>query len=152
MLTFGLAALGGLYVLIRAFSGRLWSTCGVLALLAMPSVVHWSRQTMLEMPTLAVLIWSAVAAGHYYRRPSWPRLFLWLLLSLTAVMFKQTAAFIFVVYAVLMLTWTIRKHAPWRHTVAAGLARQTTGRAGPALPPGGGSPPYSPAGGARPTR
>ena len=121
VLTFALAAFAGLYVLLRRFADRLPSACVVLSLLVMPSVVHWTRQTMLETPTLALLIWSAVAAYHYYRRPTWARLTCWVLLSVAAVMFKQTAVFILAPHAVLLIAWTARKHAPLRHVVAAGL-------------------------------
>jgi hypothetical protein len=119
VVTFGLAAVSGLYVLVRGFAGRLQASFAVLALLAMPSVVYWTRQAMLEMPTLAVLIWSAVAACHYRRRPGWAALALWIALSVAAVMFKQTALFVFVPYAVLILVWAVRRQVPAGHVVVA---------------------------------
>jgi hypothetical protein len=121
VLTFALLTCSGLFVLMRRFTGRLQAFCVVLCLMAMPSVVYWTRQVALEMPTLAVLIWSAVAACHYHRHPSRPRLLLWIAVSLAAVMFKQTAVFVLASYGLLLLIWTIRKHAPLGHLVAAAL-------------------------------
>ncbi len=122
VLGFAMLALGGLYVLARRSTGRLCAACAVLALLSMSSFVLWSRQIMLETPTAAVLIWSAVTAQRYADRPTWSRLALWTALSVSAVLFKQTAAFILLPYALLLIAWNIRGKAPLRHTVAAGLA------------------------------
>ncbi|MCP4592619.1 MAG: hypothetical protein GY842_17945 [bacterium] len=121
VLGFALAATGGLFVLIRQYAGPRVAACTALALLAMPSVVLWTRQTMLEMPTLAVLIWSAVAAGWYYRRPSWNRLAVWVSLASGAFLFKQTALFILAPYAALIIAWAVRRQVPRIHAVAAGL-------------------------------
>ena len=121
VLTFALLTCSGLFVLMRRFTGRLEAFCVVLCLMAMPSVVYWTRQVALEMPTLAVLIWSAVAACHYHRRPSRPRLLLWISVSLAAVMFKQTAIFVLASYGLLLLIWTIRKRVPLGHLVVAAL-------------------------------
>ena len=121
VLSFALALAGGVFVLVRRFSGRLSAACAVLGLLAMPNVVLWSRQAMLEAPTLAVLVWSAVAVCHYREHPCWRRLVCWVFLTVTAVMFKQTAAFILAPYGVLLVVWTIRRRSPWSHLVAAAV-------------------------------
>jgi len=121
VLMFAVLLVGGLFVLVRRFTGRLQAACAVLGLLAMPSAVLWGRQAMLEVPTLAVLVWSAVAACRYHERPNWRRLICWVLLSVTAVMFKQTAAFVIVPYAVLLVVWTVYRRSPWTHLVAAGV-------------------------------
>ena len=82
VLTFGLLAVCGVFLLMRKFASRLASSFAVLSLLVMPAVLDWTRQTALETPTLAVLVWSVLAGFHYTSRPNWARLSVWILLTL----------------------------------------------------------------------
>ncbi len=91
---FGLIAAGGAYVFARRWMSRGASVLAVVALVTMPSFVTWGRQAMLEIPTLAVLIWAGVVFSGYIQRPSWRGLLLAHALALMAIFFKQPAMFL----------------------------------------------------------
>ncbi len=92
---FGLFALSGTYIFVRSLSDTCTAGLAGVALIAMPAVVEWGRQTMLELPTLAILIWSGVAFLSFLRKPTWPRFARVHLAILAAVLLKQTAVFAF---------------------------------------------------------
>ena len=96
---FGLAAVCGTYVLVRRCAGRFASAFAVTALIAMPATTELGRQVLLEVPTLAVLIWAGVAFSGYLSRPTAWRLCLVIVLSGTAILFKQPAVFFVVALA-----------------------------------------------------
>jgi len=121
-LCFGLAAVAGCYVLARRCVGPRAAAIATACLISLPGVVYWTRQTMLEMPTLAVLIWAVVACLAYFERPSWSRLVVTVVLTLAAVLFKQTAAFIVPVLGSAMLWMAFRRRVPVRQVIAAGVA------------------------------
>lgn len=121
---FGMIAALGTYVFTRSFTDRPTSALGVMALLAMPATTLWGRQTLLEIPTLAVLIWAGVAFSWYMRQPSPRRLALLLTICALTVLFKQTAVFLMGAVALTLLVgavwFTIRmSHCLWAITAAA---------------------------------
>lgn len=115
VVAFGLAAVAGSYVLLRRFADRTTALCAAAALIGTPGVVYWTRQTMLEMPTLAVLIWAAHAALCYFDRPTWRGLALAAGLVLAAGLFKQTGLFLAAVLAIIATVQAFRGRIPVRH-------------------------------------
>jgi hypothetical protein len=116
---FGICAAAGTYVFSRRMGGRRVAVLAVAALFAMPAVMEWGRQTMLELPTLAVLIGSAVAFSAYGRAPTWRRLIVWYTILTAAVFFKQTAVFGFSAGAVTLAIQAVRGRIPRRVAVVA---------------------------------
>lgn len=93
-LCFGLLAVVGCYALTRKFMTQLAAACATGFLIGMPGVVFWSRLAMLEMPALAMLIWTVYAAHGYFEKPTWLRWSVVVFLTLASVLVKQTAVFI----------------------------------------------------------
>lgn len=91
---FGGLATVGIYVFTRFFADRLVATLAAVLWLTLPATVHWGRQTMLEVPTVAALAWAAVSLAWYLKRPSWARCVTMMAVALTAILFKQTAVFL----------------------------------------------------------
>lgn len=89
--SFGVAAAIGCYLLMRRMSTRGAAMLATACLVGMPICVTWTRQVMLEMPTMAVLVWLCYAATRLVGRPSWPRVVLVASLALAAPLFKQSA-------------------------------------------------------------
>ncbi len=116
---FGILAVVGCYFLSRRIMAPAGAACAAAALLAMPDVVVWTRQVMLEMPTLAVLIWALWATLRYLDNPSARRWVPATLLLLAAPMFKQTAVFILPVVFILLIQAALKKRVPWRHVIAS---------------------------------
>lgn len=119
---FGVAAIFGAYLVARRLQTSIGAVCTAGALLAMPSIVLWTRQTMLEMPTLAVLIWLTYAVQAYLAVPTWPRCIVVILLLLGSPFFKQTAVFIVPVVGIVMFVQAWRRCIPWRHFTVASCA------------------------------
>lgn len=119
-LAFGLAAVGGCYKLARRFTAPLAAACATGFLISMPGVVYWTRQAMLEMPTLAVLIWATYATMWYFDRPTWRRLAVAVVLALSAPLFKQTAVFIIPVVGAFFVARAWRRQIPVRHLLVSG--------------------------------
>lgn len=120
IVSFGLAAALGSYKLARRFTTPLAAACATGFLISMPGVVYWTRQVMLEMPTLAVLIWATYAALRYFERPAWGRLVVAMLLMLAAPLFKQTAVFIVPVLGTFFLIHAWKRRIPVRHVWVSG--------------------------------
>ena len=116
-----LAAAGGYRLLKSLFNARVAFVATAL-FLSLPIVVFWSRQTMLEMPTTAMVLAAAWFFHRYIdlgRRRSalWTGLFIVL-----AVMTKQPALFIlpaFGLYALVRRKWEIFRH--WQLYAALAL-------------------------------
>ena len=108
-LCFGLLAIAGCYALTRKFMPPLAATCATGFLIGMPGVVFWSRLAMLEMPALAMLIWTVYAALGYFEKPTWPRWATVVFLTLSSVLVKQTAVFIVPVLGVFFVWRVIRR-------------------------------------------
>jgi Dolichyl-phosphate-mannose-protein mannosyltransferase len=120
-LCFGLAAVAGCYRLARRFLTPTGAACATAALIGMPGVVLWARQTMLEMPALAVIIWSVHASLSYFDKPTRTRLVVASVLIVAAPLFKQNAIFIVPLLGVLMLIRAARGQVPVKHVLAATL-------------------------------
>lgn len=119
---FGVAAVVGVYAVAKRFLNTVPACCAALSLTAMPAVIFWTRQTMLEMPTLAVLIWLVYATQKYIESPNWKRWIAVVALMFAAPLFKQTAVFIIPVIGLVLLVLTIRKQIPRKQFfVAASL-------------------------------
>lgn len=112
--SFGVAAVIGVFVVTRRWLSHRGAMCAGAALLAIPSVVLWTRQTMLEMPALAVLIWLTHSMQRYVENPT-PRRWLWMvLLTVAAPMFKQTAVFIVPLVAFVLAVHAFHSRVAWR--------------------------------------
>ncbi len=121
-LSFALLATAGCYRLARHVATPLAAFLATAFLITMPGVVHWTRQVMLEMPTLAILICATLATLRYLQKPNWSRLAVAVGLTLAAPFFKQTAVFIVPVLGAVVILRAIRKQVPVRHAVVAGVA------------------------------
>ncbi|MFQ5493799.1 MAG: ArnT family glycosyltransferase [Phycisphaerae bacterium] len=120
---FGLAAAAGAYVFVRSLAGRLEAVLATVALVTMPVITRWGRQVMLEIPTLAVLIWAAVVFAYYVQRPTGWRLILLLGVSLAALAFKQSAIFMVVALAVTLVIGGLFRVTPrWQGWLVACVA------------------------------
>jgi len=94
VLFFGLLAGVGAYVLVRRrFSERV-SLFTAVILLSLPSVVTWGRQTMLEIPTLAALIWTSILFDRFLAFPTWTRWTVAFTCGIACLLFKQPAVFL----------------------------------------------------------
>ena len=119
VVVFGLSAIVGCYVLARRLGNRLTAVLCSVALLSIPGLVTWSRQVMLEMPTLAVLIWTAVAVDAYFRRPSRLRLLVVCGLAIAGPVFKQNAIFMIPLMGLVATYMLARRRMPWKHYVTS---------------------------------
>ena len=119
VLAFGLAAIAGTYRLGWRLGGRATGVLGAAALLSIPGVVTWSRQVMLEMPTLAVLIWTAIAVEAYFRRPTWLKLSGVCALAIAGPVFKQNAIFMIPLLGLTATYLLARRRMPWKHYLTA---------------------------------
>ncbi|MFT3736572.1 MAG: glycosyltransferase family 39 protein [Rhodocyclaceae bacterium] len=95
-------------------------------LVCAPEITFWGRQIMLEVPSLAFLIWSAVCFMHYRREGRTLHLTLAIFLLVAAMYTKITAAFLAPVYLLCLLHdrgWrTLRDYKLWLIAIAAVLA------------------------------
>jgi len=127
------AALAAVFVCYVAFAtgcfrlARFWmspiESFGVaLILLGAPEIAYWGRQVMLEIPALALLVWSAVFVVRAMRdqRPVW--LYLGAALAVLAMYVKITSAFVLVVYAIVLLSARGKDLFRDRHTYFIALA------------------------------
>jgi hypothetical protein len=73
-------------------------------LVAAPEIAFWGRQVMLEIPSLAFIVWSAVFFTRYRREQSPRWLYLSLALLVMAIYTKLTAGFLAIVYLLTLLT------------------------------------------------
>jgi hypothetical protein len=109
VLSFGLAASLATYAYVRRFADRGTAGLAAVALMTTPASAWWGRQTMLEVPTLAVLAVATAAFAAYWQRPTWRRLAVCLLLAAGAILFKQTAVFLICAIAGTMVLATFAK-------------------------------------------
>ncbi len=114
---FGILTVIGAYVFVWRFSSRAIAfMCGVV-LVTMPMTTWWGRQEMLELPTLAMMIWSAVAIHWYLSKPGARRLVLVLFTLVVCLLFRQTALCLVAAVALLFLIMTVRHAVPRTHAV-----------------------------------
>lgn len=113
----GVLAVIGVYVFARALGGRAVSTVAGTSFLVMPAVTLWGQQTMLELPTLAVMIWTAAFVTHYLKKPSHARLALVIAGTLLSLFFKQNAVFLIgaVTACVAVAAWF--RQTRWQHVI-----------------------------------
>lgn len=116
---FAVVAAIGTFVFLREVAGRATATLAALVLLAFPSTTLWGRQTMLEVPTMAALVWGAACFAYYLRRPGRGRLAMLLLVCLSAILFKQTAVFLVCAVAMALLFLSVRGQVPILHATVA---------------------------------
>nr|WP_294551573.1 glycosyltransferase family 39 protein [uncultured Rhodopila sp.] len=98
----GLAVFGG-YRLARTAMGRAEAGAGVLLLFAAPTILLWSRQVMMELPSLAFLLLAAACFLGFQASRRTRDLVLSVLLLLAAVYTKQTAIFAVPAFAVALI-------------------------------------------------
>jgi len=90
--------------LFRFWLGQWQALAATVMLVAAPEIAFWGRQVMLEIPSLAFSVWSAVVFTRY-RREGRPSLLYWALVLLVLAMYtKITAAFMAVVYLALLVS------------------------------------------------
>jgi hypothetical protein len=116
---FGMLAAAGAYTFARFWSNRPTAILAAVILTTMPATTTWGRQNMLEMPTMAVLVWAAVAFAAYLRKPTPGRLGVVIAACVAAVFFKQPAVFLIGVVAIVLLFAAARRSCPWSHAIAA---------------------------------
>lgn len=120
VLFFGMLAAAGTYVFVRSFTERTAALLSALTLLAIPATTLWGRQVMLEIPTMAALAWGAVCFAFYVRKPHAGSLTLLLVVTLTAILFKQSGVFLVCAAALAVAGHWIRGVLPFRHAIAVG--------------------------------
>ena len=126
VLLFGLIAITGTFVFARGLAGRSAGVLAAMTLLAMPATTLWGRQTMLEVPTVAVLTWGAVAFSWYLRNPTVRRLALLLAVVLSAIAFKQSAVFLVCATGMTLIACAFAGVVPIRHGIAATVTAGAT--------------------------
>lgn len=93
----------GCFRLARFWMGPIESFGVALILIGAPEIAYWGRQVMLEIPALALVVWSAVFVVRAMRdqRPVW--LYLGAAFAVLAMYVKITSAFVLVVYAIALI-------------------------------------------------
>jgi len=122
VLAFGILGVLMTYKLIKEMAGPAVGALAAAAFVSLPNMVFWSRQTMLEMPTAAMILTASYFFYRYaelgYRKSAiWTGLF-----AAMAVMTKQPAFFIvpaFFVYLLLRGKWRAFTH--WQLWVGVGI-------------------------------
>jgi 4-amino-4-deoxy-L-arabinose transferase-like glycosyltransferase len=93
----------GSYRLARFWLGSFPAFGAALILIAAPEIAYWGRQVMLEIPSFALLVWSAVFFMRYQREDRIGLLYLAAILTVLAAYTKLTALFILLVYFIVLL-------------------------------------------------
>ena len=89
----------GCWRLLRFWFGQWQALAATAMLVGAPEIAFWGRQVMLEIPSLAFSVWSAVLFTRY-RREARAALLYWALVLLVLAMYtKLTAGFMALVYA-----------------------------------------------------
>jgi 4-amino-4-deoxy-L-arabinose transferase-like glycosyltransferase len=100
---FTLVAAFGFYRVMRTALGPLEAAGGVLVLFAVPIVLLWSRQVMMELPSLAFLLLATSFFLYYQASRQTRDLYLATLLMLAAVYTRQTAIFAAPAFAIALV-------------------------------------------------
>jgi hypothetical protein len=107
----------GLYALARRWVSPLTAIAIGLSAMAAPGIALWGRQVMLEVPSVAFAVWSAVLLENHLANGRWSRLYLALFLLLCATYTKITTIFLFPVYALVLIVaqgWQVlRNRQAW---------------------------------------
>jgi len=121
VVAFAVLAVVMAYKLVSRIAGRRVAFLGAALFISLPTVVFWSRQVMLEMPTTAMIL---VATYFFYKYTELgrPRDAVWTALTtVAAMMTKQPAMFIvpaFGVYLLVRRRWDLLRC--WGFWVGAG--------------------------------
>ena len=121
----GICALG-CFATMRTATSRSIAVAAALFLFATPSVLLWSRQVMMEVPTLAFLMLAAAMLLRYQAIGGQRRLYIAVALVVAAVYTKQTAIFAAPAFAVALM-WNdgirvLRAKSTWISLAGAALA------------------------------
>lgn len=116
---FGMIAVTGTYVLVRSFADRWTAFLAGVALVTLPATLWWGRAVMLELPTLAALIWVGVAFVYYVRRPTAVRLAVLLVGAVGTVLFKQPAVFLIAAVAMALVGGALLGKVKPSHSILA---------------------------------
>jgi 4-amino-4-deoxy-L-arabinose transferase-like glycosyltransferase len=93
----------GIYRTVRTTASVLPATAAGIMLLATPEVLRWSREIVMDVPAMALLLLGAAALLHYQAAKRPGTLLVTVLLTLAAVYTKQTAIFVVPAFAVSLL-------------------------------------------------
>ena len=93
----------GLYMLVRRWVGPLTAIAVGLSAMAAPGIALWGRQVMLEVPSVAFAVWSAVLLESHLASGRVSRLYLSAFLLLCATYTKITTIFLFPVFALVLI-------------------------------------------------
>ncbi|MBU0718370.1 MAG: glycosyltransferase family 39 protein [Planctomycetes bacterium] len=118
---FGLLAAAGTYLFMRTIVDRPTSLLAAVTLLTLPAVTLWGRQAMLEVPTLAVLAWGAVAFSWYVNRPTWRRYGVLLIVATAAILFRQTGVFLHSAIAMALIIGALRGQVRWSQALCSAI-------------------------------
>ncbi len=128
VLFFGLLMAAGTYFFTRFLSGPAVAALAAVVLMTLPATTLWGRQTMLEVPTMASLVWAAVTYQWYGCKPTHRRLALAIGAALSTILFKQTAVFLVCAIACAIGIGALRRTIPlWHAVVACVLAAAALG-------------------------
>ncbi len=116
---FGMIAAAGTYTFTRFWADRLTAALASIILLTLPATTTWGRQNMLEVPTLAVMIWAAVALAWYLRQPTGRRLACVITAAIAAIFFKQPAVFLMSAVALTVVYVAVKRRCHPAHAVVA---------------------------------
>lgn|GEM_PF-3519482 len=119
VLGFSLITLVMTFLLLSRKCSIAASLIGASSLLCMPLIVTWSRQAMLEMPTLAALSLSVLLFFQYLDKPTGKRLFFFTLAAVAVPFFKQQAIFLLPILFFWSLAGRKRYNIPTRHLITA---------------------------------
>jgi hypothetical protein len=115
---FAAVASFGIYRTVRTAVGVLPATAAGIMLLATPEVLRWSREIVMDVPAMALLLLAATALLHYQATKRTRTLLVAVLLTLAAIYTKQTAIFVVPAFAVSLLAddgWALaRRKSTWQ--------------------------------------
>jgi hypothetical protein len=128
VIPFALVTLVATYLLLRRATAPEGAFLGAATLLCMPLVVLWTREAMLEMPTMAMLGLATYFFLRYLDAPSVGRLLAFLAPAIAAPFFKQPATFLLPVFFLWGIVVRRKVNIPWKHfALAVGVAALTVG-------------------------
>lgn len=103
VVAFHLAAVNWLYELVKRGWGAGVALVAGWLFATNPLVLFWSRQTMLEAPSVAMMLLASLALAGYLRQPNRWRALAWLAALTGALATKQTTAFLVPVHLSVLL-------------------------------------------------
>ncbi|MBI1825717.1 MAG: glycosyltransferase family 39 protein [Planctomycetes bacterium] len=122
---FGVMLASGTYMFARRLLGCSGAALASIVMLTMPATTLWGRQTMLEVPTMAAMVWGALLFQRYLDQPTAARLAAALAGAFCVLAFKQTAIVLLGTIVLTMCALSMFRVIPFRHAaimLVAGLA------------------------------